>query len=215
MKMVTDIFLQIGLGLITVFMYLWMHNLPQQAFSKLLARRNHSANEAKRHFVKGAQLLAEAKSKSRSAIDNSAAASLAKSAADEADKAIAIDPKDAAAHILKALALDLQGFRTSALDSLDVALSPMAAKSLSAEERSDALIKRAELKVGMSQSERVDSAIVDLVESVKLKSDNAIAQCVLGSVMRRKGWWRKRGRLMRRLLGSSPGPMWLGKRSSD
>ncbi|KAL7175835.1 hypothetical protein ACSBR2_029421 [Camellia fascicularis] len=185
MKMVTDIFLQIGLGLITVFMYLWMHNLPQQAFSKLLARRNHSANEAKRHFVKGAQLLAEAKS--RSAIDNSAAASLAKSAADEADKAIAIDPKDAAAHILKALALDLQGFRTSALDSLDVALSPMAAKSLSAEERSDALIKRAELKVGMSQSERVDSAIADLVESVKLKSENAIAQCVLGECYEKKG----------------------------
>ncbi|CAL5401234.1 unnamed protein product [Camellia sinensis] len=43
-------------------MYLWMHNLPQQAFSKLLARRNHSANEAKRHFVKGAPFLDKAKS---------------------------------------------------------------------------------------------------------------------------------------------------------
>ncbi|KAL6983118.1 hypothetical protein U1Q18_016512 [Sarracenia purpurea var. burkii] len=185
--MVTDILLQAGLILITVFMFLWMHNIPQKAFSNLQVRRNQANIQAKRHFVQGAQLLAQAQLQSRSDADKSAAASLAKSAAEESDRAIALDPKDAAAHILKALSLDLQGFRTSALDSLDVALSPMAAKTLSNEERGDALLKRAELKVAMGQIERVDSVITDLVESLRLKSDNVRAYSVLSGCYEKKG----------------------------
>ncbi|GFP88164.1 hypothetical protein PHJA_000960100 [Phtheirospermum japonicum] len=81
---------------------------------------------------------------------------------------MSLDPNDATSHILKALVLELQGFRTSALDSLDVALSPMDAKSLSGDERGDALYKRAELRVAVGGG----GAVEDLVESVRLKGDN-------------------------------------------
>jgi len=181
MGMVADLVLQASLILVTVFMFLLMHNIPQKLYSKF-RYRNRTAFQAKRHFVLGAKLFAQA----RSAKDPSAAASLAKSAAEEADRSIALDPKDAAAHILKALALDLQGFKTSALDSLDVALSPLAAKSLSDHEKGDALFKRAELKVLMSRDGRVDSAVVDLVESVRLKDDNVMSFCLLGECYEKK-----------------------------
>jgi len=181
MGMVADLVLQASLILVTVFMFLLMHNIPQKLYSKF-RYRNRTAFQAKHHFVLGAQLFAQA----RSAKDPSAAASLAKSAAEEADRSIALDPKDAAAHILKALALDLQGFKTSALDSLDVALSPLAAKSLSDHEKGDALFKRAELKVLMSRDGRVDSAVVDLVESVRLKDDNVMSFCLLGECYEKK-----------------------------
>ncbi|KAA8538191.1 hypothetical protein F0562_027799 [Nyssa sinensis] len=184
MSMKDDILLQAGLILFTVSMFLLMYGIPQKAFSKL--RRiliNRSDFRAKRHFIRGAQLLAQA----RSAKDSSAATTLAKSAAEEADRAIAIDPKDAAAHILKALSLELQGFKTSALDSLDVALSPFAAKSLSDRERGDALSKRAELKLALARSEQVDSAVMDLVNSVKLRNDNPQAFYLLGECYETKG----------------------------
>ncbi|MFS8013041.1 putative tetratricopeptide-like helical domain superfamily [Helianthus anomalus] len=64
---------------------------------------------------------------------------LAKSATEHANKSIAINPNDAAVHIFKAMALDLQGFTTSALEALEAALSPLAPKSLSDGERSDVL----------------------------------------------------------------------------
>uniref|UniRef100_A0A5B7BNE3 Uncharacterized protein n=1 Tax=Davidia involucrata TaxID=16924 RepID=A0A5B7BNE3_DAVIN len=183
-RMMNDILLQIGFILFTVFMFLLMYNIPQKAFTKIrLSLRNPADFQAKRHFIQGAQLLAQA----RSAKDPSAASSLATSAADEADRAIALDPKDAAAHILKSLTLEFQGFKTSALDSLDVALSPLAKKSLSDHERGDALFKRAELKMTLARGERVDSAVADLVNSVRLKNDNAVAFCLLGECYETEG----------------------------
>lgn len=179
--MVADLVLQASIILVTIFMFLFMHNIPQKLYSKF-RYRNRTSFQAKRHFVRGAQLLAQA----RSTKDPSAAYSLAKSAADEADLSISLDPKDAAFHILKALALDLQGFKTSALDSLDAALSPLAAKSLSDHEKGDALSKRAELKVLVSRGGRVDSALADLVESVRLKDDNAMSFCLLGECYEKK-----------------------------
>ncbi|KAM7516905.1 hypothetical protein LguiA_006488 [Lonicera macranthoides] len=181
MGMVADLVLQASIILVTIFMFLFMHNIPQNLYSKF-RYRNRTSFQAKRHFVRGAQLLAQA----RSTEDPSAAYSLAKSAADEADLSISLDPKDAAAHILKALALDLQGFKTSALDSLDVALSPLAAKSLSDHEKGDALFKRAELKMLVSCGGGVDSALADLVESVRLKDDNAMSFCLLGECYEKK-----------------------------
>lgn len=174
--MIFDLLLQAGLILLGVFMFLAMHNIPQKFLSKL-RYRNRADLQAKRHFVIGAQLIAQARSPSNS---RSTATSLAKQAEDEANKAISLDPKDAASHILKALSLDLQGFRTSALESINVALSPLAVKSLSASEKGDALFKRAELAMGMNRRGRVEPAIQDLTEAVKLNKDNAKAFCLLG-----------------------------------
>ncbi|MCE5166573.1 hypothetical protein HAX54_022039 [Datura stramonium] len=179
-----DLLLQAALILVTIFMFLFMYNVPQKFFSKLRLR-NRDDMQAKRHFVQGAQLLSQAKS--AAAKDRLAAASLAKSAEAQADSAIALDPKDAAAHILKALALDLQGFKTSALDSIDIALSPLAVKSLSEPERADALFKRAELRLAASRRGQVDSVIEDLSESVRLKGDNVKAFCLLGDCYEKKG----------------------------
>lgn len=173
--MVRDIVLQIVLFLIMVFLYLYMHDIPKKLFAKLRFR-NRSAIRAKGHFVLGAQLLAKA----RSTKTRSASNSLAKEALAEAEKAIALDPKDAAAYILKALALELQGFRPSALDSFDMALSPLAAKSLIDTEKADALLKRAELKMAMNERGQIDSSLIDLTESVKLNSKNVKAFCLLG-----------------------------------
>ncbi|XP_059462045.1 uncharacterized protein LOC132191041 [Corylus avellana] len=174
--MVADILLQVALILLMVYFFLAMHGIPNKLLSKLRFR-NRADVQAKRHFVLGAQLLARARA---SKPPRSTATSLAKEAEAEADKAIALDPKDAAPHILKSLALDLQGFKPSALDSLDVALSPLCAKSLSDLERGDSLFKRAELKVAMARRDQVDSAVTDLTQALTLSPENAKAFCLLG-----------------------------------
>ncbi|GAV66850.1 TPR_11 domain-containing protein [Cephalotus follicularis] len=166
--MVSDLLLQAGLILVTVFMFLAMHDIPKKLLTKFRYRSGRADLKAKRHFVLGAQLFAQA----RSSKSRSSATSLAKQAQSEADKAISLDPNEAAAHILKALALDLQGFKTSALDSFDAALSPPAVKSLSQSERGDALFKRAELKIGLSRRGRVDSAIDDLKLALEMSRDD-------------------------------------------
>ncbi|KAK1413020.1 hypothetical protein QVD17_34715 [Tagetes erecta] len=169
--MTSDLLMQAAFISTMLFMFLWMLNIPQSLFNKF-RYRDKSIYAAKRHFVLGAELL----HKSRSTTDHTTAINLAKSAAQHADQSISINPKDAAAHILKALALDLQGFTTSALQALDAALSPLTAKSLTDGEKSDALFKRAEIKMKMRRgSDGVESVVVDLVESVRLKADNAAA----------------------------------------
>ncbi|QCE15938.1 uncharacterized protein LOC114196338 [Vigna unguiculata] len=174
--MIRDIALQVIVISIAIVSFLWMHGIPQRLYAKLRHRPpNPRAVQAKSHFVKGAQLVAQAR-RSKSA---SVTVSLAKQALEEAEKAIALDPKDAASHFLKSMALDLQGFRSNALDALDAALSPLAAASLAADERGDALLKRAELKISLSER-RVDSVLADLNESVKLSPRNPKAWCMLG-----------------------------------
>ncbi|EYU36449.1 hypothetical protein MIMGU_mgv11b018096mg [Erythranthe guttata] len=177
--MLFDILLQVAIFLVLLFMFLFVHEVPQKLISKLRLLTRRSNLQARRHFVIGAQLLSQARSSS------SDFRSLAERAAAEADKAIALDPKEAASHILKALALELLGFKTSALDSLDAALSPLAAKSLSDEERGDALFKRAELRAAVDGGG--GAAVEDLVESVRLKGDNAKAYGLLGECYEKKG----------------------------
>ncbi|KAM3342347.1 hypothetical protein P3S68_027313 [Capsicum galapagoense] len=189
--MYRDLFLQAILILITIFMFLYMYNIPQKYLSNLRLR-NRSNIQSRKHFVQGAQLLSQAKS-AAAAKQHSASAqsssSLAKLAEEQADLAISLDSSDAASYILKALALDMQGMKTSALDSIDVALSPPAVKSLSEDERAEALFKRAQLRSTApgGVSRRVDSVIEDLNECVRLKGDNVKAYCLLGDCYEKKG----------------------------
>ncbi|MFS7913196.1 putative tetratricopeptide-like helical domain superfamily [Helianthus anomalus] len=180
--MASDIIMQVLFIFTLIFMFLWTLNIPQNLFNNF-RYRDRSIYAAKRHFVLGADLL----SRSRSTGDRN----LAKSAAEHADKSISINPNDAAVHILKALALDLQGFTTSALEALEAALSPLTAKSLSDGERSDALCKRAEIKMkiggGGGGGGGVDAAVVDLVEAVRLNGGNAAALRLLGECYEKKG----------------------------
>ncbi|CAL1395482.1 unnamed protein product [Linum trigynum] len=176
-RMVTDILLQVfGIG-VTVFMFLYSHGIPQKIYAKLRQRALAADAESKRQFVRGAQLLSQARRSSTSTTRST----LAKQAEEQADKAIAYDPRDAAAHILKGLALDLQGFKTSALASFDIALSPLAIKSLTEVERGDALYRRAELLMSIKSREgRVESAIQDLTRAVEICEDKAKAFRLLG-----------------------------------
>ena len=170
-----DLSLQAIVFLVSIGAYLYTNKIPQKLITQFHAYRNRHKHEARRHFVKAADHLSKAKF----------AAS-----ATEADAAILLEPTDAANHILKSLALELQGFKTSALDALDVALSPLAVGSLDTEEKADAMAKRAGLRMEVSQLGRVESVGVDkdvwglaekeLRESVALKSENEKAWCLLG-----------------------------------
>ncbi|KAL6179301.1 hypothetical protein ACLB2K_050817 [Fragaria x ananassa] len=186
-QMVDDILLQIGIVLLVLVVFLFIHNVPKRVLANLRLRlQSKSGIQSKRHFVLGAQFLDQARSAAQSTSSSSSAASLSKQALEHADKAIALDPKDAAAHILKALALNAQGFKTSALDAIDVALSPLCRKSLADNERGDALCMRAEIKMSMNRPARVDSVIEDLTLAVKLSPENVKAFCTLGECYEEK-----------------------------
>ncbi|KAK6154157.1 hypothetical protein DH2020_013796 [Rehmannia glutinosa] len=177
-----DVLLQLGILILTLGIFYVLQALPKRAFNKLRSKARPN-NQAHRHFIQGAQFL----SRARSTKTRSTAFNLAKSAVNEADKALALEPRDPAAHILKAMAQSLLGHKTSALKSLDSALSPPAVKMLSEREKGDALLKRAELNFVLNRKRRVDSAIEDLVEAVGLSPDNAKAFCLLGQCYEIKG----------------------------
>lgn len=170
-----DAVIQLGILIFSLAIFYVLHSLPKRAFSKLRSRARPN-NQAHRHFIQGAQLLARA----RSTKTKATSFNLAKSAVDEADKALALEPRDPAAHILKAMAETLMGHKATALKSLDLALSPPAVKMLSESERGDALIRRAELLIGLNRKRRVDSAVEDLLEAIGLSPDNSRAFCLLG-----------------------------------
>ncbi|XP_010523303.1 PREDICTED: uncharacterized protein LOC104801678 [Tarenaya hassleriana] len=176
---------QVAILLLTLAMFWAVTYLPKRTLANF--RTKHRATvQTQRQLIQASRLLARA----RTTTNRSHSLSLAKSALAEADDAISLSPDDAAAHIVRALALDLLGHRTSALKSFDSALTYPRVKSLSDGERADALVKRAEMKLAVNRRRRIGSAIEDLEEAVKLadaaagdggRGDNtARMHCVLG-----------------------------------
>ncbi|KAM2624507.1 hypothetical protein TB1_031476 [Malus domestica] len=97
--------------------------------------------------VIGTQLLTQ----SRSSDFCSSSASLSQQVQDKAENAITLYSKD--------------GFKTLALNPIDVALSPIFHKSLTKNDCGNELIKRAKIKLSMNWKARVDSVIKDLKSS--------------------------------------------------
>lgn len=175
---------QIILALVALGLMWALQGLPRSLISKLRGR-SRSREQSRRHFVQGAQLLG----RSKAATAKNSGRSLAREAAAEADKAISLDPMDAASYILKAFALERQGQATAAIGCLDAALAPPVSKSLDASEKSNALLKRAELELGTSNSKRrgLEAAVDDLKVAVGFNVQNFKAICLLATCYEKKG----------------------------
>ncbi|XP_010484348.1 PREDICTED: uncharacterized protein LOC104762704 [Camelina sativa] len=182
--MATETIIQ-GAILALTFITFWaIKYLSQRGLTKF--RNKHRATlQTQRQLIQASRLLARA----RTTPKKSQSQSLAKTALSEADDVISISPDDAAGHIVRALALDLLGHHTSALKSFDTALTYPRLKSLSVGERADALVKRAEMKLAVNRRRRIDSAIEDLEEAVRLAAGTDTARLfrLLGECYEFKG----------------------------
>ncbi|KAF8012222.1 hypothetical protein BT93_I0375 [Corymbia citriodora subsp. variegata] len=171
------------------------------------------AQQPNRHSLRASSLLARARSSPTHHSHRAQALTLARAALAEAEAAISQSPKDAAPHVLKALALDTLGRRRSALRSLDLALSAPRARSLSGRERAEALARRAELKLGMGMGlaggrrgrRRVESAADDAREAVRVGPGEAAAWRVLGECCEREGLTEEARRAFEEALRIEPG----------
>jgi tetratricopeptide (TPR) repeat protein len=177
-----NLFLQAVIVLFTLALFYAINKYPRQLISKLRSKTRSKA-QTHRHFVNAAQLL----SRARSTKNRVKSHKLADDAVSEAEKLLAIDGGDAASHILKGLALDLMGRRSAAIECFDAALSAPAVRSLGKRERGDALFKRAEMVVAVKGGRRVESAVVDLVEAVRLVPENGKAFGLLGECYEIRG----------------------------
>lgn len=179
----SDSFIQALLILIAVVSVFFLQSLPKRFISRYRRHRHQTsaATQSRRHFIAGAQSLARARAR------RPPSQTLIKSALSSADLAASLDPRDAAPHILKALALDLQGHKVPALRSLDVALAPPRSKTLGDKEKADALIKRAELHLGVNRRRRVDLAVADLVEAARIGERSGRGLGLLGECYEQKG----------------------------
>jgi hypothetical protein len=132
--LVTLAMVVLGLGLV------WAVKMLGNTVVGRMRARGASRSQARRHFVKAAQLLAKSRSPGNA---GAVGRKIAREAVAEADAAILLDPKDAALHIVKSLALQQLGRPAAALRSLSTALTKPASRSLSPSEKAEALAKRA------------------------------------------------------------------------
>uniref|UniRef100_A0A0D6QUD4 Uncharacterized protein n=1 Tax=Araucaria cunninghamii TaxID=56994 RepID=A0A0D6QUD4_ARACU len=211
--MAQDVALQVVVLLVAVaVMWVMWFGVPRSVAQALKGGGPGRARvDARRHFVKGAQLLGRARASGGGGVGASKA--MAREAEAEADRAIALDPADAACHILKALALERQGNSAAALASLDAALEPRVARSLGAWEKSDALLKRAELLLAEEDNSKKRrrrgaaaevAAEADLKEAVELNGKNAKALCMLATCYEKKGMAVEARRAFQQALEAEP-----------
>ena len=186
--MATEVFVQVAILILTLAIFFAIQYVPKKAVTK--HRTDHRATtQTQRHVTRATHLLTRAKSSSHK--DQSE--TLAKTAITEIEKAISLSPKDPTPHLLKSVALDLLGHRGSALRSLDLALASSRVKSLAKSERVEALVRRAELKLAVNKRRRVDSAVTDLEEAVRMSEAEencgvkTMAFCLLGECYEFKG----------------------------
>lgn len=198
--MTPDIIVQLAILVLTLSIFYAIHKFPKQSLTNIRTKNRFKA-QAQRHFIQGAHLL----SRARSTTNRATSLTLAKSAVNLADQALSLEPKDAATLILKGLALDVMGHKSAALKCVDQALTFPAVKSLSEKERGDALFTRAELRMAVNRRRRVDSAMADLVEAVRLSEDNGKAFCLLGQCFVIKGMRNEAKDAFERALRIEPG----------
>ncbi|KAJ7953513.1 Tetratricopeptide repeat-containing domain [Quillaja saponaria] len=199
--MAPEIVLQLAALVLTLAMFFTIHRLIKQGSQTKLRSKNRATHQFNRHLVQGSHVLARARSNPHRA----RSLAYAKNALIEADEALSLSPKDPAAHILKASALELMGHQTAALKSLDSALLSPMVKSLSERQREEALVKRAQLKLAVNRRRRVDSAIEDLVQATSLSDGtNSKAMCLLGQCFEWKGMTEKAKEAFERALGLEP-----------
>ncbi|XP_039158116.1 uncharacterized protein LOC104420296 [Eucalyptus grandis] len=186
--MPTDLLLQFAILVSSLAMLVFaVRRLSAPPSPKLRTKTRSAAAEPSRHSLRASALLARARSSPTHHAHRAQAPTLARAALAEAEAAISQAPKDAAPHVLKALALDTLGRRSSALRWLDAALSAPRARSLSGSERAEALARRAELKLGMGRRRRAESAVEDAREAVRVGPGEAAAWRVLGECCEREG----------------------------
>ncbi|XWS41661.1 hypothetical protein CRYUN_Cryun17cG0101600 [Craigia yunnanensis] len=202
--MATEIFLQVAILLLTLAILFAIQYVPKQTVTK--HRTDHRATtQTQRHLTRATHLLSRAKSNPQK--DQSQ--TLAKTAITEIEKALSLSPKDPTPHILKSLALDLLGHKGSALRSLDLALASTRVKSLSDRERVEAMVRRAELKLAINKRRRVDSAVTDLEEAVRISDEEgavtAKSFCLLGECYEFKGMREEARNAFEEALKVEPG----------
>jgi len=196
------VLIQFGILILTLSLFFLTHYLRNQKTHTKTRTRNkthqpeptHHLNQATRHL-----------NLARSTTNRS---QHAKNALSETHQALSISPKDPSVHILRAKALHLMNHRTAAIKSLDTAFSLPSAKMLSPEERADALVFRAEMKLEVNRRRRVESAMKDVVEAIRVSGgeecENLEAMCLLGKCYEWKGMREEAKKLFQKVLDFEP-----------
>ncbi|XVF17374.1 hypothetical protein REPUB_Repub10bG0116000 [Reevesia pubescens] len=202
--MAMEIFIQVAILLLTLAILFAVQYIPKKTVTT--HRTDHRATtQTQRHLTRATHLLSRAKSNPHK--DQSQ--TLAKTAIAEIEMALSLSPKDPTPHVLKSLALDLLGHKGSALRSIDLALASPRVKSLSERERVEAMLRRAELKLAVNRRRRVDSAVTDLEEAVRVSDEESEvktrALCLLGECYEFKGLKEEAKKAFEEVLKMEPG----------